>query len=149
MHQADCKSVTEIEAASFRDPWTQEDFEVALKRNDILAYVYTSPQQVLAYMIFQVDGSSLHIMNLAVHPKQRRQGIALECLRFAERLARREGSRRIDLEVQESNLAAQLLYRKAGYRATRILHNYYPDTEEDGYHMVRILVEPASAVARQ
>jgi ribosomal protein S18 acetylase RimI-like enzyme len=48
---------------------------------------------------------------------------------------------RIDLEVQESNLPAQLLYRKAGYRATRILRNYYPTTHEDGYRMVRPLVE--------
>jgi ribosomal protein S18 acetylase RimI-like enzyme len=43
----------------------------------------------------------------------------------------------IHLEVGESNLAAQLLYRKAGYRATRILRNHYPGLEEDAYEMVR------------
>jgi|SRR5688572_26006618 len=43
----------------------------------------------------------------------------------------------IHLEVGESNLAAQLLYRKAGYRATRILRNHYPSLDEDAYEMVR------------
>ena len=43
----------------------------------------------------------------------------------------------IHLEVGESNLAAQLLYRKAGYKATRILRNHYPTLDEDAYEMVR------------
>ncbi|MBI4602450.1 MAG: GNAT family N-acetyltransferase [Planctomycetes bacterium] len=43
----------------------------------------------------------------------------------------------ISLEVEESNLPAQLLYRKMGYRATEILHNHYPELREDGYRMVR------------
>jgi len=143
MLSADCESVAEIEAASFSDPWTREGFEVALGRSDIIAYVYSPGKRVLAYFILQLDGPEVHIMNLAVHPDFRRRGIAVECLRFAERIARRRGSIRIDLEVQESNLPAQLLYRKAGYRATRILRNYYPTTHEDGYRMVRTLVEPA------
>ncbi len=145
MVSADCEAVAEIEAASFSDPWTREGFEVALGRSDIVAYVYTHGKKILAYFILQLDGPEVHIMNLAVHPTYRRRGIAVECLRYAERVARRRGSVRLDLEVQESNLPAQLLYRKAGYRATRILRNYYPSTHEDGYRMVRALVEPVRA----
>ena len=84
-------------------------------------------------------------MNLAVHPGARRRGIASECLQFAERLARKRGSLRIVLEVRETNLAAQLLYRKAGYRVTLILRNYYSAAREDAYHMERALEEPAGA----
>ncbi len=147
MTSEDCAAVAEIEAASFSDPWTKEGFEVALGRSDIAAYVYSPGKKVLAYVILQLDGPEVHIMNIAVHPDYRRRGIASECLRFIERMARRRGSLRIDLEVQESNLAAQLLYRKSGYRATRILRDYYPSTHEDGYRMVRALVEPARAGA--
>ena len=139
----DCGAVAEIEAASFSDPWTKEGFEVAMGRSDIAAFVYCPGKKILSYIILQLDGPEVHIMNIAVHPDYRRHGVALECLRFSERFARRRGSLRIDLEVQESNLPAQLLYRKAGYRATRILRNYYPTTHEDGYRMVRALLEPA------
>jgi [ribosomal protein S18]-alanine N-acetyltransferase len=142
MVNEDCASVAEIEAASFSDPWTREGFEVALGRSDIAAFVYAPGKKVLAYVILQLDGPEVHIMNLAVHPDFRRRGMAMECLRYAERFSRKRGSLRIDLEVQESNLPAQLLYRKAGYRATRILRNYYPTTHEDGYRMVRALLEP-------
>ena len=141
MSTEDCGAVAEIEAASFSDPWTREGFEVALGRSDIAAYVYAPGKKVLGYVILQLDGAELHVMNLAVHPDFRRRGVATECLHHAERYARKRGSMRIDLEVQESNLPAQLLYRKAGYRATRILRNYYPTTHEDGYRMVRPLVE--------
>jgi ribosomal protein S18 acetylase RimI-like enzyme len=43
----------------------------------------------------------------------------------------------IFLEVEESNLPAQLLYKKFGFRATKILPNYYPTFQEDGYLMRR------------
>ena len=56
----------------------------------------------------------------------------------------------IHLEVEEGNLAAQLLYRKMGYRATKILRNYYPELREDGYRMVRrILLPQASSAAEK
>lgn len=48
----------------------------------------------------------------------------------------------IHLEVEEGNLAAQLLYRKMGYRATKILRNHYPELKEDAYRMVRRIVLP-------
>ena len=55
----------------------------------------------------------------------------------------------IYLEVEEGNLPAQLLYRKMGFRAVKILRNYYPLVHEDGYKMVRQIPFPsASALAR-
>jgi ribosomal-protein-alanine N-acetyltransferase len=52
----------------------------------------------------------------------------------------------IYLEVEERNLPAQLLYRKMGYRAVKILPRHYESLDEDGYLMVRkILEEPAAA----
>ena len=142
MVSEDCAAVAEIEAASFSDPWTREGFEVVLGRSDIVAFVCCEGEKIIAYLILQLDAPDAHVMNLAVHPDFRRRGIALDCLRFAERFARRRGIVRMELEVQESNLPAQLLYRHAGYRATRILRKYYPTTHEDGYRMVRALREP-------
>lgn len=60
-----------------------------------------------------------------------------------ERVDPNEGD--IYLEVEESNLPAQLLYRKMGFRATRILRNYYPSLREDGYHMVRKISAPGES----
>jgi ribosomal-protein-alanine N-acetyltransferase len=143
MSPVDLPAVVEIEEACFASPWSREGFLAALERPDIAAYVYCPGRRLLAYFLLEFDGSEARVMNLAVHPDHRRHGIATECLRYAERAARRRNVLRIVLEVEESNLAAQLLYRKSGYRATRILRNYYPETSEDGYRMVRALSEPA------
>ena len=51
----------------------------------------------------------------------------------------------IYLEVQEGNLPAQLLYRKMGYRATKILPKHYESLDEDGYLMVRKIAEKPPA----
>ena len=145
MVPGDLPGVLEIEEASFTGPWTAAGFLVVMERKNVASYVYTRGKKVLAYFFFNFYESDTHIMNLAVRPGYRRQGIALECLRFAERLARHRRALRITLEVEESNLPAQLLYRKAGYRATRILRNYYSASNEDGYRMVRLLSETAAA----
>lgn len=139
MIRKDLPQVLAIEEASFRSPWSREGFLAALGRTDILTYVYAPQEGVLGYIMIELVGPEAHIINLAVHPDHRRHAVATECLRYADHVARRRGAGRIVLEVEESNLPAQLLYRKAGYRATRILRNYYPDTQEDGYRMVRAL----------
>jgi ribosomal-protein-alanine N-acetyltransferase len=52
----------------------------------------------------------------------------------------------IFLEVHETNLPAQLLYRKMGYRATKVLRNHYPALREDAYKMVKVIgTEPQAA----
>ena len=42
---------------------------------------------------------------------------------------------RITLEVRETNLAAQLFFRSAGFRAVSVLRAFYEDTPEDAYLM--------------
>jgi len=54
----------------------------------------------------------------------------------------------IFLEVEESNLPAQLLYRKMGYRAVEIMRNHYAPFHEDGYKMVRKVRIAAEETAR-
>lgn len=140
---SDCAEVAKIESSSFSDPWPLESFAAILGQTDTVAFVYAPEDQVLAYLILKLGAPEAHILNIAVHPGHRRRGIGLECLRHVERCLRRKGVNQVVLEVQESNLGAQLLYRKAGYRATRILRNHYPAIQEDGYRMVRVLEEPA------
>jgi len=61
--------------------------------------------------------NQLHLVNLAVAPAARRAGIGTLALQAIEHIARACGLPRVVLEVRETNLAAQLLYRRNGYRA--------------------------------
>ena len=42
---------------------------------------------------------------------------------------------RIVVEVRETNLAVQLFFRDAGFRAVSVLRNHYEETPEDAYVM--------------
>lgn len=167
MTAADLPRVLEIEGQSFRQPWDEERFlDVIGPRNGLKSVVFAVDGKVLAYVVLQVDSQGLHILNLAVAPEVRRRGIATLCLTWIERVAQvaaevlcrpldpAESTEAADdsaapgasqecqgtsirLEVEESNLPAQLLYRKMGYRAVEILRNHYKVLGEDGYRMVR------------
>ena len=60
----------------------------------------------------------MHIATIATHPDFRRQGIATNYCRMHCGNAIDEGALSSFLEVRESNLAAQEMYRQFGYEAT-------------------------------
>jgi [ribosomal protein S18]-alanine N-acetyltransferase len=74
----------------------------------------------------------VRIMNLAIHPDWRRQGVATGLLRaIAERLP--DGD--ITLMVEEHNRAAQALYAREGYIRTGFRRDYY-GLNRNGIQMV-------------
>jgi ribosomal-protein-alanine N-acetyltransferase len=67
------------------------------------------------------------ILTLGVVPAARRQGIARALVDEAALHANALGAVRFFLEVSTSNLAAQALYRRAGFVQVGIRRRYYPD----------------------
>ena len=77
----------------------------------------------------------LHIIDFAVIPGCQRQGIGRQMVN--KLLGKLSSHRRtkITLEIRESNLAAQLFFRKQGFKATRVLRSYFEDSGEDAYYL--------------
>jgi ribosomal-protein-alanine N-acetyltransferase len=70
-----------------------------------------------------VDTDEVEVLNLAVDPAFRRQGIGT-------RLLLSIASRHVFLEVRESNEGALRLYRKLGFQEVGRREKYYDDPEE-------------------
>ncbi len=70
-----------------------------------------------------------HILTIDVSPEYRHKGIALKLLMKIEEIFKEEGVEMCILEVREGNIPALNLYKKAGYRRTRILKKYYGDVD--------------------
>ncbi len=64
-----------------------------------------------------------YLSNLAVHPTNRRQGIAVQLLLSCERVVLEWGFHDIYLHVLENNYQARQLYFKLGYRLHQIDNN--------------------------
>jgi len=74
-------------------------------------------------------------LNFAVAEEIQKRGVGR---RMIEKLTGKLSSQRrnrIMLEVRETNLAAQLFFRRLGFRAIAVLRDFYDDTTEDAYLM--------------
>jgi ribosomal-protein-alanine N-acetyltransferase len=56
---------------------------------------------------------------------------------------------RLTCEVRETNLTAQLFLKSLGFKATRVIRNFYKDFNEDAYHMQYRLNEKASVACEE
>jgi ribosomal-protein-alanine N-acetyltransferase len=135
MIRRDLADVLQIEAEAFEFPWSEDEFVRCLRQRNCIGMVAEFEDRVVGYMIYELHKNRLHILNFAVSAAFRRRGVGL---RMASKLVAKLTSQRrsrILLEVRETNLAAQLFFRKQGFRAVSVLRDYYEDTTEDAYVM--------------
>ena len=78
----------------------------------------------------------IHILNVAVDPPRRRQGIARALIAETVERGRKLKCNIATLEVRRSNVGAIDLYKSFGFRQVGIRPNYYVDEGEDAIVMV-------------
>jgi ribosomal-protein-alanine N-acetyltransferase len=104
---------------------------------------------VVAFMIYELHRSRLHMINFAVTRSHRRLGIGTHMLDKLIGKLTPDRRGRIVLEVRETNLPAQLFFRSLGFRATSVLKDFYRDSTEDAYLMQYVLEAAAEAMPRR
>lgn len=131
----DLQAVLDIESASFEYPWTEEEFINCLRQRDCIGMVAEYAEQVVGFMVYELQPTSIHVLSFAVHPDFRRKsvGSALMDKLFSKLVYQRRS--RIQLEVRETNLSAQLFLKQLGFRATGVLRSFYEDSTEDAFLM--------------
>lgn len=135
MIRRDMPEVLGIESQSFEFPWSEDDFIRCLRQRNCIGMVAECEEQVVGYMIYELDRNVLHVLNFAVRADFRRRGLGSQMLdKLIGKLSQQRRTR-INLEVRESNLAAQLFFRRSGFRAISVLRDYYEDTTESAYVM--------------
>lgn len=131
----DMPEVIRIEQESFGFPWTEEDFLCCLRQRNCIGMVAERDHQIVGFMIYELHKSRLNILNFAVAPECRKQGVGTQMiLRLIDKLSQQR-RKEIVFEVRERNLEAQLFFKTQGFRAVRVLRAHYDDTAEDAYIM--------------
>ncbi len=131
-----------IERESFEFPWTKEDFFYCRRQRNCTGMIALYNHCIVGYMIYELHKSKLHFLNFAVNPEFRRRGVGKQ---MVEKLVNKLSDQRrneIVIEVRESNLGAQLFFKKMGFKAVLVLRNHYDNTDEDAYVM-RFTLEEA------
>ena len=135
MIRRDMPHVLAIEQESFEFPWSEEDFIRCLRQRNCIGMVAEIDDTIVGFMVYELHKCRLHLLNFAVAGKWQRQGIGTQMAGKLQSKLSAQRRTRILLEVRETNLAAQLFFQKAGFRAVSVLRSFYDDTPEDAYVM--------------
>lgn len=142
MIRRDMSSVLEIENQAFGIPWCEEDFLVCLRKRNCIGMVAEDlNERICGYMIYELEKYSMHVVNFAVDTKIHRQGVGTAMVNKLVSKLSQQRRQSISLEVRESNVDAQLFFRRMGFRAVGTFREHYEDTNEDAYQFVRELPE--------
>src|SRR6266511_2322125 len=132
----DVPGVVDLDHKSFSLPWPERSFRFELSANPASrCWVTELDGKVVGMIVVWLIVDEAHVATLATHPEFRRQGIAQGLLSHALRHLIEEGAHSSFLEVRESNVPAQEMYRKFGYEETGRRRRYYKDNDEDAILM--------------
>ncbi|MDY0410484.1 ribosomal protein S18-alanine N-acetyltransferase [Virgibacillus soli] len=136
MELDDIADVYTVDSASFPVPWTKEIFyqEIALNSHAYY-YVLLLDEHIVGYVGMWIVEDDAQITNIAILPSFRGLKLGEKLFRFSIQMAMYHGAERLSLEVRESNIVAQNMYRKFGLVPGGIRKKYYTDNKEDAIVM--------------
>jgi ribosomal-protein-alanine N-acetyltransferase len=133
---ADLPQVITIERRAFPTPWSLAMFVLELSKPSGICLAASFGERIVGYTICSRYDTVWHVMNIAVDPDERRQGIASALLaELYDRVA--DPMARFTLEVRRSNQVAIELYERDGFRVSGMRRRYYQDNGEDALIMWR------------
>ncbi|URZ15058.1 ribosomal protein S18-alanine N-acetyltransferase [Clostridium felsineum] len=137
LKKEDIDSIIAIENLCFPTPWTKESMEGELNNKFAKYLVIKKDNVVIGYGGLWLIIDEGHITNIAVHPEFRGIGIGNLIVKELIKLCSIRNINSMTLEVRVSNIVAQNLYKKFGFKEEGIRKKYYSDNNEDALIMWR------------
>ena len=157
MIRRDMPEVLAIEHSSFEHPLDRGRIPPGLATAELHRHGRgASASSVVGFMIYELHKNKLNVLDFAVHPEFKRQGIGQQMVdKLVGKLSSHRRTR-IVLHVRETNLPAQHFFRVQGFLALEVVREHYGDTGEDAYLMHYLFDEsvvdepmPVNRIAKQ
>jgi ribosomal-protein-alanine N-acetyltransferase len=133
---ADLPHVIAIERRSFPTPWSLAMFVLELSKASGICLAALDGDELVGYCVCSRYDTVWHLMNVAIDPDRRREGIAAALLTRLFEDADKAGEQ-YTLEVRPSNDGAIALYEGFGFKRAGLRKGYYHDNKEDALIMWR------------
>ena len=131
MNEHHVPQIALLERECLADPWSQQSSASELHNPLSLWLVAQEGQTLLGYVGSQTCLDETDMMNIAVSPASRRQGVARALIEALVSALRERGSKQLTLEVRASNGPARQLYESLGFLQVGLRKNYYRNPKED------------------
>ncbi|MDB5953943.1 ribosomal protein S18-alanine N-acetyltransferase [Ramlibacter sp.] len=125
MTESRLDEVVGIERRAYGHPWTRGNFADSL-RSGYQGQLLCAGDTILGYFVAMCGVDEVHLLNITVDPMYHRQGWGRIMLDALALWARGQGAQWLWLEVRTSNVRAQQIYLRYGYRRVGERKNYYP-----------------------
>lgn len=131
MNESHVLQIAELEKLCFNDPWSVNSIASELDNRLSLWLVAVEADRVIGYVGSQTVLGETDMMNIAIHPDFRKQGIATQLIHRLVQALSEKGSHSLMLEVRASNEPANALYGNLGFETVGVRKNYYRNPRED------------------
>ena len=131
MQSTHIPQIAALEKLCFSEPWSENSISGELDNPLSLWLVAVDGDCVAGYVGSQSVMGETDMMNIAVSPDYRRQGVAAALIEELVRQLKVGGNHCLTLEVRASNDGAIKLYEKLGFAQVGRRPNYYRIPKED------------------
>ncbi len=135
MQDCHIEQIAQLEKVCFSDPWSISSIRYELTNPLSYWFVALEGETVAGYIGSQAVLDEADMMNVAVAPSFRRQGVGCRLIhRLMDELCN-QNVKSLTLEVRQSNEPAIQLYEKLGFRVSGRRIHYYRNPKEDALIM--------------
>lgn len=131
MNESHVPQIAVLEQICFSDPWSEASVRYECSNPISLWLVAVEDERVIGYVGSQTVPPEADVMNLAVAPEYRRQGIGRQLMQTLTEVLHTQGIESLFLEVRASNDPAIALYSEFGFVQVGRRKKYYVNPTED------------------
>ena len=121
----DAAAIAALHGASFHLGWSEAEVERLLVERNVMTHRALLGAAVAGFIMSRRAADEAEILSVAVAKARRGRGVARDLLQLHLRRLAGDGVRAVFLEVDETNVPAIRLYRRAGFRDVGKRPNYY------------------------
>lgn len=142
MIRRDMARVLEIESGSFPHPWTEDDFICCLRQRNCIGMVAEEGEEIMGFMIYELQKNALVLLNFAVDPRYRYRGIGRAMIENLIDKLKHQRRSYLTLHVSDENLGTHLFLRRMGFRAIQVERDFFESPVQDAYKFRYTLNRP-------
>lgn len=123
-----CATLSALHAQLFAQVWSEEDFESLLGQSNVFGFLAVpvgKPNAGCGFVLARLVAGEAEILTIAVAPNAQRRGIGRDLMEGVLRKLHQERAESLFLEVDETNIAAQVLYKRLGFVQVGYRPSYY------------------------
>ena len=128
--------MAELQKKCFSIPLSEKDFSYYIENPDYCLIVADDNGNPAGHCLASTVGDSTEIISIAGNEKSRRKGFGEALIKEVIGESERKKKSAVLLEVRSSNIGAQSLYEKCGFKKIAVRKHFYELPTEDGYTMI-------------